>query len=101
MKRLCSPAASRFGRIFMADEFSKWQRKQPASSDRKPYEAKWRASHLGNVKNGGRGENPYLKEAQRDKIIFRVFLIGLLIVVGAVVLWYFLVVSRWDQDPNQ
>ncbi len=83
----------------MADEFSKCQRKQPVSTERKPYEAKWRASHLGNVKHGGRGANPYHKEAQRDKIIFRVILLCVLLAVGALLLWYFLIVSRWDEGP--
>lgn len=85
----------------MADEFSNWQRKQPVSQDRKPYEAKWRASHLGNVRSGGKGENPYHKEAQRDKIIFRIIILSLVILVAAAVLWYFLVVSHWDTESGR
>lgn len=70
----------------MPDEYQSWERVQQSAGSRGPF-----TPRVSTVKVAGHGprENPYRKEAERDRIIFR-WVMGGVIVVGlmlAIVLW--------------
>ncbi len=74
----------------MADEFTKWQRNQPSPQvdHKRPMEVKWRASHTSFTK---RGDNPYKKEAERDRVIFRWIMAVVFIVVVVAYIVYLMI----------
>jgi hypothetical protein len=74
----------------MSDEFSNWQRRESrSSSEKKPLDVKWRATHGAGYRT--KSDNPYKAEAERDRVIFRWVMISVFIVACIIYLLFFLI----------